>query len=78
MKTVVSDLGSEIIGQIQRRFRPGMIRWIKKSPRHWRRLLDLEERVNHHATAQNEKMLERALKEYKGFFDEIIFFYERE
>jgi hypothetical protein len=75
---VLMDPAIELIAQIQRRFRPGMVRWIRKNPRHWKKLLQLEERVNHHATTQNRKMLEQVLGEYKAFFDEIIFFYEND
>jgi hypothetical protein len=73
---ILMDSVVELIGQIQRRFRPGLLRWVRKSPRHWKRLIQLEERVNYYTVNSNEKMLVRVLEEYRNFFDEIIFFYE--
>lgn len=66
------DLIDRTLQDIGETYRPGLISWIKEDRSRWRRLLDLENRINQAALAGDELGLMAALTEYKGFFREMV------
>jgi len=65
----------QTLHEINKGYRPGLIRWLREHPDRWRRLLDFESRINEVTLMNDEVGLKCALSDYREFFEEMTALY---
>jgi hypothetical protein len=58
--------------EIGKEYRPGLIRWLKKQPDQWERLLTLEGEINKMALCGDLDGLREALSNYQGLIVAMV------
>lgn len=71
-KVVNFDLIESTLGEIGKKYRSGLIRWIREEPGRWNRLLQMEGKINQAVLSKDEVMLKDVLSEYRDYFSGMV------
>jgi hypothetical protein len=69
------DLVNRTLRKIGAEYKPGLLAWIREDQNRWRRLLDLENKINQAALTMDEAALKEMLSEYRSFFEKMLIEY---
>jgi hypothetical protein len=69
------DLIDRTLREIGEGYRPRLLAWIRTDRERWKRLLDLEDKINRATLAGDGVTLTDALSEYRRFFEKMLIEY---